>query len=454
MRSVRFSIMGLMGVVLVAAIGLAALRNASETWAGFLLLATLGAFCVALVGAFCRGGAQRGAWIGFAVFGWIYMGAAFEPYDLAPKLPTHSLLEVLAPKFGADSGPFQKTDESRRLGGGGFGRMFGADRANPFFQIGHCLSALVAATLGALLGGWLFGLADKRTETISAGCDAAATGEGRPSKCRVALLIYVLSSLALLATITIAGAILPDKIWAASTFLLTWWQIGLVALAGLFGRGKLQAARLGAAFFGACFMILAFGQITSDPWPQFPIPTVELLDEIRPWLPAVSNGLRADPESTTALNARIHEALKQRVPMRFDEETPLEDVFKSIRKATAGADGKGIPIYVDPIGLSEADKSIRSTVRYVGFDGVPLRTSLRAFLRQCDLAYRVQDGLVVITSEKSNDTSLRSAAPDSFQVVGHCVLALVAAGLGGLVAPIVSNAARKPDGSTRRTSAA
>ena len=34
MRSVRFSIAGLMGVVLFTAIGLAALRSSSETWAG------------------------------------------------------------------------------------------------------------------------------------------------------------------------------------------------------------------------------------------------------------------------------------------------------------------------------------------------------------------------------------------------------------------------------------
>ena len=57
MRAVRFSIAGLMGVVLVAAIGLAALRSQSQIWAGVLLLATLAAFCVALVGAFCRRGA-------------------------------------------------------------------------------------------------------------------------------------------------------------------------------------------------------------------------------------------------------------------------------------------------------------------------------------------------------------------------------------------------------------
>ena len=56
MRSLRFSLAGLMGVVLLAAIGFAALRSPSETWAGALLLATLAALGIATVGAFCRSG--------------------------------------------------------------------------------------------------------------------------------------------------------------------------------------------------------------------------------------------------------------------------------------------------------------------------------------------------------------------------------------------------------------
>ena len=51
MRTIRFSIAGLMGVVLLVAVGFAALRSSSETWAGILLLATLGAIGIAMVGA-------------------------------------------------------------------------------------------------------------------------------------------------------------------------------------------------------------------------------------------------------------------------------------------------------------------------------------------------------------------------------------------------------------------
>ena len=124
-------------------------------------------------------------------------------------------------------------------------------------------------------------------------------------------------------------------------------------------RGRRRQAWLGAAVFGAGFMIMAFVRFDYEPLPH--LPNGEFLEEIRPWLPAVATGLWSGPKNTTAANARIHELLKQPVPMHFHEETPLEDVLLFIKQATSGKDGKGIPIYVDPIGLSEADKTMAST---------------------------------------------------------------------------------------------
>jgi hypothetical protein len=63
MRHFRFSITGLMGLVLVAAVGLAALRNASETRSGGMLLLTCGILALAVVGALYRDGAQRAWWL-------------------------------------------------------------------------------------------------------------------------------------------------------------------------------------------------------------------------------------------------------------------------------------------------------------------------------------------------------------------------------------------------------
>ena len=119
MRAMRFSIAGLMGVVLFAAIGFAALRNPSETWAGIVLLATLGALGVATVGAFCHSAATRGGFLGFAVFGWIYMIAAFHPFfGHWPTLPTQSLIELLAPRIAGIDGPFPAFGGMGGMGGG------------------------------------------------------------------------------------------------------------------------------------------------------------------------------------------------------------------------------------------------------------------------------------------------------------------------------------------------
>jgi hypothetical protein len=441
MRPVRFSIAALMGFVLLTAIGFAALRSTSETWSGILLLATFGAFGIALVGAFCRTVAERGGWIGFAVFGWIYMRAAFLPSDRWPKLPTQSLLELIAPAIGGVPGPFPQFGGGKGGGGGGMNAIAGGGggSAETFFQNGHCLLALLAASFGALLGSRLFGIAVGKSVIPPARSGTAA--EARSPKHWIAPLVLTISGVALLAAIVSAGAILPPGAWAGSTFVLTWFLIGLVALGALYARASRRQAWLGATVFGAGFMILAFARSIYDPWVG--PPTVELLNELRPWLPAFANGRRADPESVTAANARINEALQQRVPIHFVEETPLENVLNAIKKATARPGGKGIPIYVDPIGLLEAEKTMTSTVVNLDFDDVPLRTSLRLCLKQLDLTYSVKDGLVQITSQESEDISF-SAAEDTYQIVGHCVLALIAAGIGGLAAPFVCGLARKP----------
>ena len=48
--------------------------------------------------------------------------------------------------------------------------------------------------------------------------------------------------------------------------------------------------------------------------------------------------------------------------MSFANETPLEDVLKYIKSATAGPNDTGIPIYVDPVGLQEAEITMTSPV--------------------------------------------------------------------------------------------
>jgi hypothetical protein len=100
---------------------------------------------------------------------------------------------------------------------------------------------------------------------------------------------------------------------------------------------------------------------------------------------------------------KILEKLDEPISMSFNEETPLEDVLKYIKQATTTATYGGIPIYVDPIGLQEAEKSMSSTVRNMDLEGVPLKLTLKLLLNQLDLTYTVKDGFLMITSKESED---------------------------------------------------
>jgi hypothetical protein len=114
---------------------------------------------------------------------------------------------------------------------------------------------------------------------------------------------------------------------------------------------------------------------------------------------------------TTVAAAKVWVKLGQPIPIQFPDETPLEDVLKYIKAATQGADNNGIPIYVDPAGLQEAEKTMQSPVT-LDLDGLPLATTLSLLLKQIGLTYYVQkDGLLVITSESGQSTVLSDPLP-------------------------------------------
>ncbi len=110
-----------------------------------------------------------------------------------------------------------------------------------------------------------------------------------------------------------------------------------------------------------------------------------------------SQGPGKDPRSRAVL-AKLEEP----IAMSFPQETPLEDLLKYIKQATTGPTYSGIPIYVDPMGLQEAEKTLTSTIQ-LDLDGIPLRRSLQLALKQIGLGYFVDDGILVITSQESGD---------------------------------------------------
>jgi RNA polymerase sigma factor (sigma-70 family) len=104
----------------------------------------------------------------------------------------------------------------------------------------------------------------------------------------------------------------------------------------------------------------------------------------------------------------VFKKLEEPISMSFANETPLDDVLKYIKQATTTKTFSGIPIYVDPKGLQEAEKSLTSTVS-IDLEGIPLKTTLRLLLKQLDLAYCVRDGVLIISSVQGIAEELQEA---------------------------------------------
>lgn len=144
MRSFRMPILGLMGVVFVAALGAAALTRPSEqgVQAAYTILAT--ALLFAIVAAVF--GRYRTFWIGFAVFGWGYAVLALAPgawTEIRPHLATTALLNPLA-----------RAIQAADLASGGWNSR----EIERFLRIGHAL----AAALHGAAGGCIAVLLDRR----------------------------------------------------------------------------------------------------------------------------------------------------------------------------------------------------------------------------------------------------------------------------------------------------
>jgi hypothetical protein len=98
MRRTRFSIAGLMGFVLIVALGIGGLKAASPLWASACYtLAFLGLVAGVLFAIQARG-RKRAFWVGFSMAGWTYFVFVFvfptsEPNEPPPRFLTAILLD-------------------------------------------------------------------------------------------------------------------------------------------------------------------------------------------------------------------------------------------------------------------------------------------------------------------------------------------------------------------------
>ncbi len=110
-----------------------------------------------------------------------------------------------------------------------------------------------------------------------------------------------------------------------------------------------------------------------------------------------------NPKTKLVLNK-----LEEPIAMSFAHETPLADVLAYIKQASTTEAFAGIPIYVDPKGLKDADATLSSPVS-LDLAGVPLKTTFRLILKQIGLAYCVRDGVLIISSVQGINEELREA---------------------------------------------
>lgn len=261
---------------------------------------------------------------------------------------------------------------------------------------------------------------------------------------RFHITIAGLMGLVLFLALSITGLRHCSGLFGGVTFLLSLGLLMLAVIGAVYQRGGRRAFCLGVSLFGWGYVAMA-----SSSWDdadgeagKWDLVTTEILDRVRQSIEVVDDDSLdwfgySDPRTR-----RIWAELEKPVSMPFGNETPIEEVIKYIKTATSvpGLE-RGIPIYIDPVGLSEAEKTMASPVT-LNLDGVPLKTTLKLMLDQLDLTFRVRGGVLRISSRDGKSASSGTGATYHFRRVGHCLIALVVGCIGGFAACRV-NAARE-----------
>jgi AcrB/AcrD/AcrF family len=91
MRDPRFNIASLLGAISFVAIGFAALREANELWDSGLFSLALGLLLIAVLLAVHRTEARRAFWMGFALFGWVYLSLSLISSTESRLITTQAL---------------------------------------------------------------------------------------------------------------------------------------------------------------------------------------------------------------------------------------------------------------------------------------------------------------------------------------------------------------------------
>jgi hypothetical protein len=432
----RWSIAGLMGAVVAAALAMAALRSLSALVSGAATMVTCGALGVGVMGAVFADKTARVHWLGFALCGGAYLAAAYLLNRLSNEFPTITLLSWVTTTWGAPpriESPF-----------GGY------EHDLHFLRTAHCVWALALGMVGSLMARLVMGAEPAHTaESANASESVTTQRKERPRWPGLAMLL--LSAGVIIASLALLESTFDNGLWSGMTVLLTLAALGLAFLAAVFARGKRRASWFGAALLGVGYVALV---MTRDPdlesWAYLAADTLVRIGS--PAFQLVVPSYPGSSQSPAAANARVWKALEKPTSVRFgdahysDEELKLiqeanargqiagiyrpgssDELLKLIQEATRRADGKSVPTYIDPFAGGDID--MNQVAAAPDEERLALREKLQRCLGEFGLSYSVRDGVLSI----ERDGQAGAIGTDPFRLVGHCLLVLIAAGCGGLV---------------------
>jgi hypothetical protein len=433
-------------LVVVTAIGLAALRANSPLWAGVVLLLTCGVLALAAIATITQRGSERAWWLGVATFGWGYLALVYATTDydgIRPQLPTSLLLIKL------ESKPNVPKVEADR----GFG-LDGRDRFESHelrYHGGHAAFALLAGLTGGIMSRLVLGGALSRSNGGTVGqkiaTEVVTNTSGRTPKqsprlrfrtvCAVGAVIAAVGLIALFSGSLAAGSL---------TFLLTCAWLALVAVGTVLGQGVRRARWAGAALFGWGYFFLALNsRAIVSMWPfegkAEPPYMLNAGDSRYVYYrsPTFARWLTRFARSSDRATMSVLKALDEPIPMSFPSDTAFEDVLRYITSATRSRDlPDGLKFYVDPSALPEGGPEANASPVTIDLQNVPLRVSLRLLVTQLNLSYAIENGFIHIMN--SSDIERIPVVYDPVGRLMHCAIAVLAACMGGALAPLVYDA--------------
>jgi hypothetical protein len=393
------------GTVLAATLGLAAWHGASaENWAGVMLLATCGVLMLSAIGAVCHGSDFRPRLVGFAVFGWGYFALArWYTYHQGP-MPTVC--------WQPGSGDIHN-DLLALL---------------PAVRIAHDAWALAFAVLGGILTGFLFKHSSAHKQVH---VDEMRASGGPARGWRAPASAGLLSiGLVAVAAVLASGRWMPE-IWAGAAFLLTWALTGLAILGAVCARGRRREVWFGAASFGIGYLIVAFSPVLS-----MALPTDHFLNAVfRPGGPTTRPEPPVDDLITDDESLRVSRALHEPITLHFTERTSLKIVLEHIKNAIRGSLGKDLVLFAGGESRVYPPRELDKNVVTIDRANIPAEDALRLCLGQIGMTYRVQSGYIRIVTDAYQPLPFEE---DPVMIAGHSLLALCAAGFGGISALLVA----------------